>query len=346
MFIDRSLTGQFDGLIKYASQINRLNGGTGMALIVIQHDRVVAEHYEGTHSRSADSRPVQADSQFNVASARKSYIAFAAALAVYEGKIASIDDLVTDYLPELDHELMRHTTIRHLLTHTHGIEYEENGRLYREFEPGTSWAYRSANIIMLTQIIERTMGRTVSDILRESVFRPLGFEETAWRTTPCDKLVEIIADEGTALGSLGLGTNATGAGDQRNLYVSAREFAYWGYFHLRRGLINGNQIAPPEVFDLITSVRTPPLSNVDLPQNGFLWYVKGRRSALSEIGDTLPNGTYQILGVTGPLVLVIPKYDAVVVRMYNKRGNYGGHDGSQWLQYLKDFGDQVRRTVQ
>jgi len=99
VFIDRSLTGQFDGLIEYDSQINRLNGGTGMALIVIQHDRVVAEHYEGTHSRTADSRQVQADSQFNVASARKSYIAFVAALAVYEGKITSIDDLVTDYLP-------------------------------------------------------------------------------------------------------------------------------------------------------------------------------------------------------------------------------------------------------
>jgi hypothetical protein len=49
MFIDRSLTGQFDGLIGYASQINSLNGGTAMALIVIQHGRVVAEHYEGTH---------------------------------------------------------------------------------------------------------------------------------------------------------------------------------------------------------------------------------------------------------------------------------------------------------
>lgn len=88
------------------------------------------------------------------------------------------------------------------------------------------------------------------------------------------------------------------------------------------------------------------MSNVDLPQNGFLWYVKSRRSALSEIGDTLPNGAYQILGVTGPLVLVIPKCDAVVVRMYNKRDNYGGPDGSRWLQYLKDFGNQVMRTVQ
>lgn len=71
MFIERSLTGHFDELIEYASQINRLNGGTGMALLVIQHDRVVAEHYEGTHSRSTDSRTVQADSQFNVASALK-----------------------------------------------------------------------------------------------------------------------------------------------------------------------------------------------------------------------------------------------------------------------------------
>lgn len=80
--------------------------------------------------------------------------------------------------------------------------------------------------------------------------------------------------------------------------------------------------------------QSPSYENPDLPRNGLFWYVQGAPAAFSELGERVPAGSYQILGVTGPTLLVMPAYDAVVVKMYNKYYNYGGRD---YLQYLREF---------
>lgn len=68
------------------------------------------------------------------------------------------------------------------------------------------------------------------------------------------------------------------------------------------------------------------------------WYVQGEPAAYSELGDRVPKDSYQILGITGPTLLVIPKYNVVVAKMYNKRFNYGGE---KYLYYLKEFSNLV-----
>lgn len=67
-------------------------------------------------------------------------------------------------------------------------------------------------------------------------------------------------------------------------------------------------------------------------QNRLFWYVQDTPSRQSEIGERVPKGSYQILGITGPTLLVIPEYNLVVAKMYNKRYNYGGEN---YLHYLK-----------
>ena len=64
--------------------------------------------------------------------------------------------------------------------------------------------------------------------------------------------------------------------------------------------------------------------------------MKDTPSFRSEIGERVPKGSYQILGVTGPTLLVIPKYNLVVSKMYNKRFNYGGN-----IHYLREFSNLV-----
>ena len=44
------------------------------------------------------------------------------AYALYEGKINSIDDEAIKYFKDFDHALLGKTTIRHLVTHSHGLE--------------------------------------------------------------------------------------------------------------------------------------------------------------------------------------------------------------------------------
>ncbi|WLR42335.1 serine hydrolase domain-containing protein [Bacillus carboniphilus] len=93
------------------------------------------EKYIGKQSNQLNARAAQPDTQFHVASVRKSYIGFAVAYAVYYGYIKSIDDFVLTYLPDLDVEPWKPVTIRHLLTHTHGLS-EKEGKVVREFQVG------------------------------------------------------------------------------------------------------------------------------------------------------------------------------------------------------------------
>ncbi|HEY2493303.1 MAG TPA: serine hydrolase domain-containing protein [Paenibacillus sp.] len=72
---------------------------------------------------------------------------------------------------------IKKTTIRHILTHTHGLEIIE-GIIDRGFYPGQRWAYRGIGVDMLTQIVLITTGKTVAEIVSEQVFQPLKFKES------------------------------------------------------------------------------------------------------------------------------------------------------------------------
>lgn len=137
-------------LITWVEDIKEKNKSSASSLYILKDNEVILEHYNGKHSNSDDAAPITSSSQFNVASARKSYLGLVIAYALYEGKIKSLDDFAVDYFDEIDKKILGKTTIRHLVTHSHGLHQKEDGTIYREFEPGRSWAYRGINILMMT----------------------------------------------------------------------------------------------------------------------------------------------------------------------------------------------------
>ena len=114
---------------------------------------------------------------FNIASIRKTYLGFAISLAIHEGKINSLNDRVTDYLDEVDQNVIGSTTIRHLLTHTHGL-YSPNKRI---FPAGTDWAYNNTGVNLLIKIIRKVFDKPLAQVLEEKIFLPYGFTKTGWR---------------------------------------------------------------------------------------------------------------------------------------------------------------------
>ncbi|WP_456274881.1 serine hydrolase domain-containing protein [Bacillus sp. AK031] len=321
----------YNKLVSWVEQIKKLNHSSAAALVIMKDDEIVLEHYSGSQSSTPGSPPATRETRFNIASARKSYLGLAVSYALYEGKIDSLDDEAVDYFPQFDKELLGKTTIRHLVTHSHGLHEHEDGTPFREFPPGGGWAYRGINIIMMTELLQRLYGKSYPQLLQERVFTRAGLTETGWEISPGENLAEVIIDpEEKAVKSLG----TTQDGTQSNLFVSARDLALWGNLHLNSGEANGQQIVPHEVIETATTVQSPVYEDKTLPQNGLFWYVQGEPAEKSEIGDRVPKGSYQILGITGPTVLVIPEYHAVVVKMYNKRYNYGGEG---YLDYLREF---------
>ncbi|MGM0843836.1 MAG: serine hydrolase domain-containing protein [Bacillota bacterium] len=321
----------YEKLISWVENIKERNHSSGAALFIIKNNKTVLEHYSGFQSNYPGAKPITQESRFNIASARKSYLGLAAAYAVYEGKIRSLDDYALAYFPEWDPHILDKTTIRHLITHSHGLHTTAEGELYREFPPGEGWAYRGINIHMMTELVNRLYRKGFPQLLKERVFDPLGFTETAWETVSQESMAEVIANPGErAIASLG----STNDGTDKNLFVSARELALWGNLHLNLGKAGGKQIVPEEVIRLATTIQSPVYKNKELPQNGFFWYVQGEPALQSELGDRVPRGSCQIIGVTGPTVLVIPQQNMVIVKMYNKRFNYGGEN---YLHYLREF---------
>jgi len=327
------INNRFDSVVSNVMETSKKVDCSGASVFIIHHDKIVTEQYWGKQSKNSNARPIQEDTQFHVASVRKSYIGFAVAYAVNEGYIDSIDDLVTKYLPLDKIPELNGTTIRHLLTHTHGLR-RINGKIHREFPAGENWSYRGIGIDLLTQIVKITTGQSVADIVTNQVLRPLNLTETGWYGELNEKLVDVIRDPNDKNWTSSKSTE----GDQMNMYVSSRDLAKWGCFHLKQGSVKGEQLISNKIIELATSLQSPNLTDTDLPQNGFLWFVKDLPARKSEIGELVPKGSFQILGYTGVTLLVIPQYNLVAVRAFN---SFGSPDGFDYLADVRKFGDTI-----
>jgi CubicO group peptidase (beta-lactamase class C family) len=326
-------TNLFEDVHTHVKESAEKLGSSGGALFIIHNDKIVTESYFGKQSNAKHARDVKADTQFHIASVRKAYIGFAAAYAIYNGYF-SIDDPIRRFVEESHLSAYEGVTIRHLLTHTHGLKIAD-GTLVSEYKPGESWAYRGPSIDLLTTIIKKTTGQSVADIVKEQVIVPVGFKSTEWikMSQPHSKIANTIRDTDNPFWA----ETDVVDGSGMNMYVSAQELALWGYLHLREGKWGGKQFIPREIIQMATSIQTP---NPRLPieKNGFLWFVKDTNYTFNQIGDTVPKGSYQLLGYTNVALLVIPEENVVAVRMFNR---YGSSEGYDYLNDIRSFGDTI-----
>lgn len=154
--------------------------------------------------------PVTTDTVFQLGSIGKVWTTTLVMQLVDEGKL-DLDAPVVQVLPELrlsDAELTKTVTIRHLLTHTSGIDgdvFADTGRgddcLARYVEGladvpvnhpiGATLSYCNSGFVLAGRIVEELTGRTWDAALRERVFEPLGLERAL--TLPEEALVHRAA---------------------------------------------------------------------------------------------------------------------------------------------------------
>ncbi|MFC4323217.1 serine hydrolase domain-containing protein [Litchfieldia salsa] len=319
----------FKSLNNYVSNIKNDIGATAAAIYIIKDGEVVNEWYSGRHDSSKESRIVDEHTQFNVASIRKTYLGLAISLLIEQGLIKSIDDEIASYLIDYK-DIAGGVTLRHLLTHTHGL-FEVGGKIERKFLPGEKWEYGNTGITMLIQLVRHLSGKTLSTFMKDNIFEIYNFNETGWRTKKNKYLIYNYYKEKDTW----VGPNDSNAGDQSNLFVSARDLAKWGYIHLRKGCLDGKQLLPQSVFERVSTLQTPNTLPQHLPRNSFIWWLQSD-TPLNQLGGNLPSCSYQILGITGCACLALPIYNAVVVRMYNQLSNPKGYD---YLSDIRHFGN-------
>lgn len=308
-----------DGDNRTARLDDVLDGTDTRAFVVVHHGRVVYQRY------SADSGPKALETSWSVA---KSFVAALVGIAIDEGRIGSVDDPVTSYLPELlsRDERFKQITLRDLLTMSSGLRYQESrfpsprgddtstyyGVNLRkialeesqiERAPGRQWHYNNYNPLLLGLVLERATGMSVSDFMASRLWQPLGAGSSAsWS----------LDSERSGFEKMESGLNAT-----------ALDHARFGLLFLHGGQWNGRRIVSREFVRAATRTQTA----TDYPNPyGYFWWIDGKR----------PDSFYAF-GNYGQYIYVDPRADMVVVRLSSD----WGFGNEQWLATFRDIADQL-----
>ncbi len=149
---------------------------------------------------------VVADTIYDLASLTKVVATTTMAMILVDEERLDLDSPVQDFLPRFTGEGKEQVTVRHLLTHSSGVDWW--APLYKEvaghdayveriqamdlaYEPGSAMKYSDLGLILLGEILERVAGEPLDAFVRRRVFEPLGMKDTMFR--PGKDLLERIA---------------------------------------------------------------------------------------------------------------------------------------------------------
>jgi CubicO group peptidase (beta-lactamase class C family) len=174
----------------------------GVAVLVRLNGRTMFERGYGSRDLRSGA-PVDAHTNFRLASFTKQFTAMAVMLLVHDGKLR-LDERLTDVFPEFP-AYGRAIAIRDLLNHTSGlVAYEDlmdktyAGKPWEEipqisdagvlelmerqtatkFVPGTTWEYSNSGYCVLAMVVEKASGMPFAEFLRRRIFMPLGMGNT------------------------------------------------------------------------------------------------------------------------------------------------------------------------
>ena len=190
--VDAQVGAQVDSVMKAEMLRGKIPGA---AIAVLQNGKVVLMKAYGAANLEL-SVPVQTNSVFELASLTKQFTAAAVLLLVHEGKLR-LDDPLTDFIEQAP-KSWKGITVRHLLTHTAGLEHHfeksVDGSLLLDYStesmlanakatptfapPGERFRYSDQGYFLLGLIIERVQSRTYAQFLSERFFVPLGMSQT------------------------------------------------------------------------------------------------------------------------------------------------------------------------
>ncbi|MEU5798562.1 serine hydrolase [Streptomyces sp. NPDC047813] len=269
---------------------------------------------------TATGAPVHTDSLFQIGSITKVWTATQVMLLAEQGRI-TLDTRVVDVLPGFmvkDAQATASITLRHLLTHTAGIDgdlFLDTGRgddclaryveacagLEQTFPAGDSHSYGNSGFVIAGRVIEQLTGQIWDRALREQICEPLGLTHTV--TLPEDVLRFGAAmghgDDGRPAPAWGLPRSVGPAG---LICARAADVVAFGRAHLTPGAL----LADPQ------AMRAP---QVDLPnpyaggrQWGIGWSLDewDGHVVLSHTGDTIgQHAALWVLPDAGTVIAVL-----------------------------------------
>lgn len=169
----------------------------GLAVAVLHEGSTEEQAFGVAHIETGC--PARPDTLFQIGSITKVFTATVVMQLVEEGKV-DLDTPVIQYLPDLqlaDSEAQRAITLRHLLSHTSGIEgdyfadfgwgddalakYVASLHTLRQWtRPGQLWSYCNSGFNLAGRVIEVLLERPYEQVVKERIFDPLGMSRSTF----------------------------------------------------------------------------------------------------------------------------------------------------------------------
>lgn len=313
-----------------------------LGFLVIRNDTILYETYRGGLTDTT------VHNSFSVA---KSFVSALVGIALGEGKIRSLDDLVSDYVTELrGRPAFDGVTVRNLIDMKSGLRFTNTGKgLWSDFRsddahvyyttdlpgwlagvprveaPGTHWVYKDTDAELLGLVVSRAVGKPLGEYMEEKLWRRIGTEHDAtWNL-----------DHANGQEHASSGFNAV-----------ARDYARFGRLYLNGGVWNGAQIVPANWVAqsvAIDTMRTEPeVATWWKMQHTLYWWHPIQAPAREFFAD----------GSGGQRIYVDPKSHTIIVQLANDsrqdfpfRKIVAYLDGETW-QYPRSIPALVNQAAQ
>ena len=221
----------------------------------------------------------------------KSITGMAIGMLIEEEKLKldeNIYDIFSDHINAFSKIFRPVITVENLLTMTSGVTFNESGIVSGNDwlgsflnasvngKPGTEFQYNSLNTYVLSAIVTKRTGETLTEYLTPRLFGPLGITKYYWETCP----------KGITKGGWGL-------------FLCAEDMAKLGQLYLQRGKWNGQQLVS-EYWIEISTARHLKTQNGTYGYGYQLWM------------EQRP-GSFEYNGMLGQNVIIYPDMDMVLV---------------------------------
>lgn len=279
--------------------LNRIAG-----LLILKDGKIKLERYQYGNNQHT---------RWMSMSIAKSITSTLIGVALKQGKIASLNDPVTKYIPTLKDSAYRGVLVRDVLTMSSGVRWNEaytdptSDRrrlleaqisqqpgaammvmkdLARSAEPGTTITYNTGETQVAAQLLRNATGKSLASYLSENIWSPFGMEANAnwWLDSP----------KGVEIG--GSGFSAT-----------LRDYGRFGLFMLAGGMVGKENILPA---GWTTEATTPKQLSKDSSGRrvayGYLWW-PGRDV------QSQRDSAYMAIGIHGQYLYINPKTKVVIV---------------------------------
>ncbi|MBU0557148.1 MAG: beta-lactamase family protein [Alphaproteobacteria bacterium] len=274
------------------------------ALLIMKDGKIVHETYRNFTGP---------DTHFLSMSMAKSITSILIGAALEDGHIASLDDQVVSYVPELKGTSFDGATVRDLLLMKSGVDRQDNyqpeagsvlARLREEImvlncrrsvdealftkradAPGKTFRYSTLNTNILGWVLEKATGKPLPEYMSERVWKPLGAEADGFFMT------DGPAPHGRATN--GMGFNAV-----------ARDYARIGQMMLNEGRVGDRQIVSAEwVRESTVPTGPEPASPNDDQGYQYQWWT------------LVDSNAYMAIGLQGQFIFVDPDTRTVIVKL-------------------------------